>query len=168
MSAREADDGQARRRPDLRDERGYDDEEQPEKVGGAVGGATMGAVGGALTLALGPLAGVIGILASSAGGWWAGKAFIRTVKGFDDVEGRLREAHPEVGPGRSWDEVRHAYQVGYLAARNPDWDGTDFEAVEVTLRRAWSEAHRDAERPIRWSEIRDHVRQGWDAGRRGT
>lgn len=146
---------------------GYEAEENPEKVGGAVGGATVGAVGGGFALgALGPLGGILGVLASYTGGWWAGRAFVRTVKELDDVEGQLREAHPERGPGRSWDEVRHAYQVGYLAARNPRWAEAEFETVEDTLRRAWSDAHGDAEEPIAWEEIREHARRGWEVGRR--
>lgn len=143
----------------------YRREEKTEAVGGAIGGATGGAMVGGLALGtLGPLGAVLGVLAGYAGGWWAGETLIETAEELDDVNERLRELHEELGGDRSWTETRHAYQLGYLAGRNPRWGEGDFETVEADLRRAWVEAHEAAEDPFGWDEVRRHAERGWDVG----
>lgn len=40
---------------------------------------------------------------------------------------------------RPYELVRPAYQLGHLAARNPDYARRDFESIEADLQRGWSD-----------------------------
>lgn len=139
--------------------------ENTEAVGGAIGGMTGGGVAGGLAMgALGPLGGVLAALAGYVGGWWAGSAVVEATEELDDVDDRLRSLH-EKGPGEHpWEETRHAYQLGYLAGRNPRWGASDFGAVEEDLRKAWTDAH-DDEAVLPWKAVQGAARRGWELGR---
>ena len=142
---------------------GYDAEEQPEKVGGAIGGATFGAVGGGLAIGtLGPLGTILGVLASTAGGWWAGREFIRAVRDLDDVDEDLRRRHREEEVFGEWEDTRHAYQLGFLAGRNPGYEGEEFQVFEEELRTAWMSAQADIDPPLAWDLVQKQARLGWD------
>ncbi|HZD04838.1 MAG TPA: hypothetical protein VE173_07965, partial [Longimicrobiales bacterium] len=146
--------------------RSYREEEPPRKIGGAIGGATLGAVGGSLAIgALGPLGGLLAALASYAGGWWAGRTLAGAVDELGEVDERLRDVHDEAGPALPWEEIRHAYQVGYLAAQNPRWAESEFEEVEEDLAVGWAQAHEESEGAMDWEEVREGARLGWEVAR---
>jgi hypothetical protein len=140
--------------------------EDPEAIAGSVTAAGAAGVGGGIGLAaLGPLGGVVGALAGAVGGWWAGKGFQHAIDDMDRSEDRFRRAHDHAGADRPYDEARHGYQLGYLAGRNPQYDGAGFEEVEKDLRAAWVKAHQQDEQPVRWEQIRSDARTGYELAR---
>ncbi|CAN5874500.1 hypothetical protein BH23GEM9_BH23GEM9_07700 [soil metagenome] len=140
--------------------------EDPPVIGGAVGGVTGAAAAGAAGLAvLGPIGAVVGLLAGAAGGWWAGKEVVESVEDVDRADNRFRRAHEHAGATRPYDEARHAYRLGYLAGRNPDYANSDFTAVERDLRSAWVQAHLHDTDPVAWEDIRRDVQAGYDLAR---
>ncbi len=70
-----------------------------------------------------------------------------------------------MGGGRSYEDVRPAYQIGHLAGRNPDYQGRSFEDVEADLRRGWTPEV--SARYGRWDEVRDYARSAYDRSRAG-
>lgn len=136
-------------------------------VGGAVGGATGVGTGAGLGLAmLGPLGGVLGALAGAAGGWWAGKEVVKAVEEVDRADNQFRWAHEHAGAARPYEEVRHGYQLGYLAGRNPQNAEATFAEVEAELRGAWVQAHLHDRDPVPWDQVSSHVRSGYDLARK--
>jgi hypothetical protein len=140
------------------------EDEKRDTVAGGVGGIGGMAAGAGAGLTLGPVGAVLGALAGAAGGWWAGKQTIETLGGFEnDEDVYYRRLHQQfAADARAYDEVRHAYQIGHLAGRNPDYMGSDFDSVEQDLRRAWDEAHGKAEA---WDTVRPYVDRGFAHGR---
>lgn len=136
--------------------------EDPSIMGGAVGGATGGGAGAAAGFAvLGPVGAVVGLLAGVAGGWWAGREIVESVEDVDRAENRFRRAHEHAGATRPYEECRHAYRLGYLAGRNPDYANTAYPDVEADLRTAWVKAHLHDTNPVPWEDIRDDVERGY-------
>jgi phage tail tape-measure protein len=143
--------------------------EDPDEIAGAVGGAAGAGTGGAIGfVAGGPLGGVIGALAGALGGWWAGSEAQSAIADMDQSDNQFREAHEHAGARRSFEEVRHGYQLGYLAGRNPDHEDRAFVEVENDLRAAWTEAHVDIENAVAWDEVRDEARAGYELARRSA
>jgi hypothetical protein len=143
--------------------------EDPEAIAGAVGGAAGAGTGGAIGFAAGgPLGGVIGALAGALGGWWAGNEAQGAIAHMDEADNQFREAHEHAGAQRAFQEVRHGYQLGYLAGRNPEHEHADFAAVENDLRAAWTQAHLNIDNAVPWEEVRDEARTGYELGRRGS
>jgi hypothetical protein len=141
--------------------------EDPEAIAGAVGGAAGAGTGGAIGFAAGgPIGGVIGALAGALGGWWAGNEAQGAIADMDQSDNEFREAHEHAGAGRSFEEVRHGYQVGYLAGRNPDHADQTFAEVEKDLRAAWTQAHVDIDNAVPWDDVRDEARTGYELARR--
>jgi hypothetical protein len=140
--------------------------EDPQAVAGAISGATAASVGGSIGLAaLGPLGGVIGLLAGAAGGWWAGREIQESIDEMDTAEKDFRAAHSSRAGGRGYEEVRHSYQIGYLAGRNPQYAGRSFDEVEVELRAAWVKAHLQEKSAVCWDDAREHARTGFESAR---
>jgi hypothetical protein len=162
-SHRDADTG-----PDHTPERPEERTEDAKVMGGAVGAATGGAAIGGLTVALGPLGGLLGALAGIAGGWWAGEELVERVQEIDEKDNRFRHAHEHAGAERPYEEVRHAYQLGYLAARNPRYADRDFDDVEPDLGTAWFHAHQHEEGAVAWEHVRVDARRGFEVGRKET
>lgn len=140
--------------------------EDPPIMGGAVGGAAGGGAGAAAGIALlGPIGAVVGLLAGIAGGWWAGREIVESVEDVDRADNRFRRAHEHAGATRPYEEARHAYRLGYLAGRNPDYADEPFSDVEADLRAAWVQAHLHEPEPVAWEDIRDDVETGYGLAR---
>lgn len=143
---------------------GYDRNEDGQQVAGAVSGATAGTVGGGIGAAVGgPLGAVLGALVGIAGGWWAGREMHDSIAAFDELDDKLA-THAQ-RTGHPYDEVRHAYQLGYLAGRNPRYADEGFEAAAKDLKTAWVHAHQEEEDAVGWEEIRENVRHGFESAR---
>ena len=135
-------------------------------MGRAVGGAAGAGAGAGLGLAvLGPLGAVIGALAGAAGGWWAGRGVVEAVEEVDRADVRFQRAHEHAGAKRPYEEARHAYRLGYLAARNPHYAHQDFAEIEADLRGAWIEAHLHDRNPVGWDDVRAEVHRGYEIAR---
>ena len=127
---------------------------------GAVGGAAAGATVGTVTL--GPVGTIIGAIAGAVGGGWAGLAAAAPTHFTPDDDRAFRahyEADPERLADRPYDAVRPAYQLGHVAARNPDYANRDFDAIEADLRRGWGDDLRD--RHGDWQTARRYVREAY-------
>lgn len=147
-------------------ERDTKSHEDPEKMGRAVGGATGVGVGAGVGLAtFGPIGAILGALAGGAGGWWAGKELVQSVEEVDRDDNRFRRAHEHAGATRPFEEVRHAYQVGYLAGRNPEYADAPFSDAEPDLSAAWTQAHLHDEDPVPWEDVAPHARRGYELAR---
>lgn len=140
--------------------------EDPEAVAGAVSGATGAGLGAGIGMAAaGPVGALLGALAGATGGWWAGKGMHNAIADIDRRETEFRRAHEHAGGTRPYDEVRHGYQLGFLAGRNPRYADATFADVEGDLRAAWVQAHLQDERPLSWIDVRASARAGFDIGR---
>ena len=143
--------------------------ENPESIAGAMMGATGAGTGGAIGFAAGgPGGAVVGALAGAVGGWWAGHESQRVIADIDQADNQFREAHEHAGAIRPFEEVRHGYQLGYLAGRNPEHEQRDFSEVEDDLHAAWTQAHINIENAVSWEEVRADARTGYELGRRGS
>jgi hypothetical protein len=106
---------------------------------GAVAGMAAGLSTGALGVVAVPVGAVLGALAGGVGGWFAGEAAADTMyTADDDAHYRaLYESTPDRPADRGYDTARPAYQLGHLAAYNPNYQGRDFDVIEPELQRAW-------------------------------
>lgn len=107
---------------------------------GAGGGAVAGAAVGTVTL--GPIGTVIGAIAGAIGGGWTALAAAAPTH-YSPEHDREYRAHYESDrerlADRPYEAARPAYQLGHLAARNPDYARRDFASVEGDLQRGWSD-----------------------------
>jgi hypothetical protein len=129
-------------------------------IGGVLAGAAIGSLGG-------PIGTVIGGIAGAIGGWWTGRAIAEAASNFshaDDQHFRTDyETRSGVVPGNpdlSYDRVRPAYQLGYLASRNPEYAGQSFEEIEPHLERGWTSTTDGAD----WNDMRDYARTAYVRG----
>lgn len=133
-------------------------------IGAAAGGAAVGAAAG--TFVFGPLGTIIGALAGILGGWWAGQGVADASRAITPELEHEYQAHYEASPDhladRSYESVRHAYLLGYLARRNPEYAGRSFEAVEPDLERAWTQDLWS--RYGDWAGLRGYVRAAYEDG----
>jgi hypothetical protein len=106
---------------------------------GAAGGAIAGAAAGTVTL--GPIGTIIGAIAGAIGGGWTALAAAAPAHYRPDHDREYRrhyESDAERLADRPYETARPAYQLGHLAARNPDYARRDFESIEGDLQRGWS------------------------------
>ena len=129
------------------------------EAAGGLGGVTAGAAIGSLA---GPIGTVIGGIAGAVGGWWTGRAVAEAATAVTTEDDDYYRKHYESSPiaDRSYDQVRPAYHVGHIAARNPDYRGRSFDDVDADLRRGWSSDHAQS-----WDSVRSYASEGY---RRGT
>lgn len=131
-------------------------------AGAAIGGA---AAGGAMAgIAAGPAGTVIGAAAGAVIGGLAGKGIAEKIDPTLE-EAYWRENHPRQGwaKGRSYDEFRPAYRVGYEGYAQYGGAGT-FEDREAELRRYY-----ESNQPkLSWDEARPASRAAWQKLNRNT
>ena len=124
-------------------------------LGAAVGGAAAGAAAGALG---GPVGAAVGGVAGAVAGGLAGKAAAEAVNPTEE-DAYWREAYPRepyyVG-GRSYEEYRPAYELGWSAVDR--YEG-DFEAIEPRLADDWRARHTDG---LAWTDARPATRAAWE------
>ena len=121
---------------------GTDGEKRLTAPAGAAGGAAAGLTAGMVVL--GPIGAIVGAIAGAVGGGWAGLASgASAASGYDETHDRTYRAHYESDAhrhaDRSWEDARVAYQLGHLAAANPDYAERGWGDVEADLRRGWSD-----------------------------
>lgn len=138
-----------------------------DQVGEAAGGISGVLAGAAIGSMGGPIGTVIGGIAGAIGGWWTGRAIAEAASNFthaDDAHFRRSyEGSDARLNDRSYDDVRVAYQLGYIARHNPNYQGRDFEAVEPDLERGWSA---DVSKSSgEWQEVRHFARDAYTRGR---
>jgi hypothetical protein len=142
-----------------------------DTVAGATGGTGGAVAGAALGSLAGPIGTIIGGLAGAVGGWWAGKAladspaftsdddaFYQTHHQTNYASGEL--ADRSTGSRPAYNDVRPAYQLGHLAALNPDYSARSFDEVEPHLSTAYSTAGQN-----NWNDVRQYAQDAWSRGR---
>jgi hypothetical protein len=121
---------------------GDDGPSTADVAGEAVGGLTGVVTGAAIGSAVGPVGTLIGGIAGALGGWWAGRAIAEAAETVTDEDEAWFRADWEAFGGESdgWgaDRARPAWELGRVAARNPEWSSREWEDVEPELRRGWS------------------------------
>jgi uncharacterized protein (TIGR02271 family) len=78
--------------------------------------------------------------------------------------------------GRSWEEAEPNYQYGYMAARNDQYQGRQFEDVEGDLRSDYQQRFggqtgqtgQTGTGGSAWDRLREEVREGWTRARGGA
>jgi len=124
--------------PSNDDELGNAISEAAGGLSGVIAGASVGSIAG-------PVGTIIGGVTGALTGWWAGHAIAESARRFDDDhEPEIREQFTADAPDRepiladlSYDDVRPAYRIGFLAGSNPEWDRQSFDDVEPTVRQGW-------------------------------
>jgi len=124
---------------------------------GAAGGGTVGAViGGAVG---GPVGAMVGAAIGGVAGGLAGKGVAESVNPTEE-DAYWRESHASrpYAQGRSYDDLRPAYQYGWESrARHADRTWND---AENDLERGWEKAKGNTR--LAWHEAKDATRDAWD------
>jgi hypothetical protein len=133
-----------------------------DEIGEAAGGISGTVLGAGVGLTAGPVGALLGGIAGALGGWWAGRAVAEAAEVLaEDDESYYRshfEAHPARPADRTYDDVRGAYYLGYIASHNPNFVAREFDEVEPELERGWVAA---GERPGTWAAARPFAREAF-------
>ncbi|MFY3383016.1 ferritin-like domain-containing protein [Paracidovorax sp. MALMAid1276] len=124
-------------------------------VGAAMGGAAAGAAAGAFG---GPVGAAVGGVAGAVAGGLAGKAAAEAVNPTAE-DAYWRDTYtrePYYVPGRTYDQYRPAYELGWSSVGR--YEG-DFEAVEPRLADDWRARH--AANGLAWTDVRPATRAAW-------
>lgn len=121
-------------------------------------GATSGAIAGAAAGALaGPVGAAIGLVAGAVAGGYGGKVVAEGVNPtVEDAYWRdsyQRESY--VQPGRTYDDYRPAYELGWSSPERYD----SFDAAEPTLAREWDS--RRGTSSLAWDDAKHAARAAW-------
>ena len=135
---------------------------------GGLAGAAAGATAGLVTLSTGPIGflvgAVVGAMAGTLGGWFGGKS-VADVRYDEEQDAHYRALYEGGMPtDRGFDSARPAYQLGHVAAHNPEWVGRDFSAIEPDLRRAWDGDLR-TQHQAEWESVRVYARDAYGHAR---
>ncbi|VWX62858.1 conserved hypothetical protein [Burkholderiales bacterium 8X] len=124
---------------------------------GATGGALAGAAAGAVA---GPIGAAVGLVAGAVVGGLGGKAVAERVNPTaEDAYWRENyNATTYYQPGRSYDEYRPAYEMGW--AGRDAYDGRRFDDVEPELAKDWDT--RRGSSSLDWDSARSASRDAWD------
>ena len=80
----------------------------------------------------------------------------------DEVVFRSYFQHANRFADRSYEDVRPAYQLGYAAGRNAQYEGQDFDAAEKDLENHWLNVRLPHDE---WQSVREFAREGFERGR---
>ena len=122
---------------------------------GATGGALAGAAAGSLA---GPVGTVAGLVVGAVVGGLGGKAVAEGVNPTQE-DAYWRESHtrePYYTAGRSYDDYRPAYELGWTARSQ----GADFETAEAGFASEWEQ--RRGNSALSWEQARPATRAAWD------
>ncbi|MGI8510060.1 MAG: DUF2382 domain-containing protein [Gemmatimonadaceae bacterium] len=131
------------------------------KVGEGVGGVSGIVTGAAIGSIGGPVGTVIGAIAGAVGGWWAGKEVSNAATTYTENNDTQYKSHFDSqasgsrGRFGSYDKARPLYQLGHVAAQNPDYRGKNFDQIEPDIKRGWN---KDMEQQYgSWKDVRGTV-----------
>lgn len=138
------------------------------KVGEGVGGVSGIVTGAAIGSIGGPAGTVIGAIAGAVGGWWAGKEVSNAATTYTENHDTQYKSHfnsqSSESRGRfgSYDKARPLYQLGHVAAQNPDYRGKNFDQIEPDIKRGWN---KDMEQQYgSWNDVRGTVGSAYNTG----
>lgn len=132
-----------------------------EQLGEAVGGTLGKAAGRMNDAAMNAVGSVVSNAMQALGGWWGTPDAQQASRSFDESADSACRTHYESrrGAADAYDRARPAYEFGYMAAHNPEYQSKPFDQVEAQVERAWEAVGR--ERSGEWSDVRDHVSYGY-------
>lgn len=138
-----------------------------DEAGEAVGGIGGVLAGAAIGSAIGPVGTIIGGIAGAVGGWWSGRAVTEAASNIthDDDEyyrGHYESSSAKLGD-RSYDDVRPAYQLGHVAAQNPDYANKPWKEVSSDLQRGWTDDQ--TKKYGDWNTASGYAGEGFTRGR---
>lgn len=138
-----------------------------DEAGEAVGGIGGVLAGAAIGSAVGPVGTIIGGIAGAMGGWWTGRAVTEAASKLTDADDAHYRTQYESSPNRladrTYDDVRPAYQLGHVAAYNPDYANKDWKDVQTDLQRGWSAEN--ARKYGEWSTMSNYAGEGYNRSR---
>jgi hypothetical protein len=130
-----------------------------EKLGEDIGGSLGRAAGRANDMAANALGSLLGSALQSMGDWWASSEARQAVSEFSGTDEDACRDHfsstESAGAAGAYEQARPHYQFGYVAGRNPAYQGQKFDEVEEELQRSWEAAARDD--LGEWPDARDRV-----------
>jgi hypothetical protein len=132
---------------------------------GAVAGAAAGLAAGLGTIAAGPLGMVFGARVGAAIGQAGAQGTAEAIytSAYDEHYRAVWEGTPGRTADTTFEMARPAYQLGHLAAAQPEYAGRDFLSAEPDLRRIWE---RDfASQYGSWESARRYVSDGYGHAR---
>ncbi len=136
------------------------------EVVGGTGGALAGAAAG--TVIAGPIGTAVGAIAGALGGWWAGHEVSEASARWTTDQDRHYQEHfaarSDRPADRTYEDVRPAYQLGHMAAHNPEYEGRSFDSVEPDLQRGWNSEL--ARRGGEWTSARASAAEAYERARR--
>jgi hypothetical protein len=138
-----------------------------DEAGEAVGGIGGVLAGAAIGSAIGPVGTLVGGIAGALGGWWGGRAVTEAASNIsrDDDEyyrGHYESSTTKLGD-RSYDDVRPAYQLGQVAAQNPDYANRPWKDVSSDLQRGWTAEN--TKKYGDWNTVSNYAGEGFTRGR---
>ncbi|MEO8334401.1 MAG: hypothetical protein ABI664_05485 [bacterium] len=138
-----------------------------DEAGEAVGGIGGVLAGAAIGSAIGPVGTLIGGIAGAVGGWWSGRAVTEAASGIthDDDEyyrGNYEASSTKLAD-RSYDDVRPAYQIGHVAAQNPDYANKPWKDVSADMQRGWTAEN--TQKYGEWNSVSGYAGEGFTRGR---
>ena len=138
-----------------------------DEAGEAVGGIGGALAGAAIGSTIGPVGTVIGGIAGAVGGWWSGRAVTEAAASVTANDDEYYRGHYESSSrklaDRSYEDVRPAYHLGHVAARNPDYASKDWDDVSADLERGWTGDN--ARNHGEWSTLSNYAGAGFHRGR---
>ncbi|MEO5815712.1 MAG: hypothetical protein ABIT20_10575 [Gemmatimonadaceae bacterium] len=138
-----------------------------DEAGEAVGGIGGVLAGAAIGSAIGPVGTIIGGIAGAVGGWWSGRAVTEAASKIstdddDYYRGHYESSTTKLGD-RSYDDVRPAYQLGQVAAHNPDYANKPWKDVSGDLQRGWTDDQ--TKKYGDWNTVSNYAGEGYTRGR---
>jgi hypothetical protein len=118
-------------------------------------------LGGALHAIAGPLATILGSIAGTIGGWWkkAAEERYELSKADEDACRAHFTTLTVIAPEMTYERARTGYALGYVASRNPGYNGRSFDEIEDDLRQGFGDdGYADYE------ALREFTRYGFDRG----
>src|SRR6476619_4681147 len=138
-----------------------------DEAGEAVGGIGGVLAGAAIGSAIGPVGTIIGGIAGAVGGWWSGRAVTEAAshitKDDDDYYRGNYETSSSKLADRSYDDGRPAYQLGHVAAQNPDYANRPWKEVSSDLQRGWTDEQ--TRKYGDWNTASNYASEGFTRGR---
>lgn len=130
---------------------------------GVAGGGTAGAVTGAAVGAAvgGPVGAVVGGAVGAVAGGYAGKGVGEMVNPTEEENYWRNEYRnrPYYKEDRGFDYYEPAYRTGWEAAANPEHRDREFEDVEPTLEKSWSQSRGSS--TASWQDVREPARDSY-------
>lgn len=119
-------------------------------------------IGQALHAMSHPTGVLLGAIAGTLGGWWRKAADEKIA--LPQSEDRAYQEHFSAiaapPPGMTYEQARPGYELGYVASRNPSYQGRAFDEVDPELRQGFS-----GEQPDDYDSIREFTRYGYERGK---